>query len=230
MPKILIVDDEKMIRNVVKEYAEFEGYETAEAENGMDAVEMCRNEDFDIIVMDIMMPRLDGYSAVKEIHKTKQIPVIMLSARGEEYDKLFGFEIGVDDYVVKPFSPKELLARIKAVLKRGAAAEENSRIEKITFEGLEINVTGREVTIDGKTAQLTPKEYDLLFYLVRNKGIALSREKLLEEVWGYDFYGDDRTVDTHIKMLRSSLGEYRKFIVTLRGMGYKFDGGAAAQA
>ena len=224
MPKILIVDDEKMIRNVVKEYAEFEGYGTAEAENGMEAVEICRREDFDIIVMDIMMPRLDGYSAVKEIRKTKQIPVIMLSARGEEYDKLFGFEIGVDDYVVKPFSPKELLARIKAVLKRGGAAEEN-KIEKLRFEGLEINVVGREVTIDGVPAQLTPKEYDLLFYLVRNKGIALSREKLLEEVWGYDYYGDDRTVDTHIKMLRSSLGEYRKFIVTLRGMGYKFDGG-----
>ena len=204
MPRILIVDDEKMIRNVVKEYAEFEGYETAEAENGMEAVELCRKEDFDIIIMDIMMPRLDGYSAVKEIRKTKQIPVIMLSARGEEYDKLFGFEIGVDDYVVKPFSPKELLARIKAVLKRGGTAEE-TKIEKIRFEGLEINITGREVTIDGKTAQLTPKEYDLLFYLVRNKGIALSREKLLEEVWGYDFYGDDRTVDTHIKMLRSSL-------------------------
>ncbi len=222
MPRILIVDDEKMIRNVVKEYAEFEGYETAEAENGMEAVELCRKEDFDIIIMDIMMPRLDGYSAVKEIRKTKQIPVIMLSARGEEYDKLFGFEIGVDDYVVKPFSPKELLARIKAVLKRGGTAEE-TKIEKIRFEGLEINITGREVTIDGKTAQLTPKEYDLLFYLVRNKGIALSREKLLEEVWGYDFYGDDRTVDTHIKMLRSSLGDYRKFIVTLRGMGYKFE-------
>ncbi len=225
MPKILIVDDEKMIRNVVKEYAEFEGYETAEAGDGMEAVEMCRREDFDIIVMDIMMPRLDGYSAVKEIRKTKQIPVIMLSARGEEYDKLFGFEIGVDDYVVKPFSPKELLARIKAVLKRGSSAggDGDAKLEKIKFEGLEINVAGREVTIDGKPAQLTPKEYDLLFYLVRNKGIALSREKLLEEVWGYDFYGDDRTVDTHIKMLRSSLGEYRKFIVTLRGMGYKFN-------
>lgn len=222
MTKILIVDDEKMIRNVVKEYAEFEGYETAEAENGMEAVELCRKEDFDIIIMDIMMPRLDGYSAVKEIRKTKQIPVIMLSARGEEYDKLFGFEIGVDDYVVKPFSPKELLARIKAVLKRGGTSEE-TKIEKIRFEGLEINITGREVTIDGQIAQLTPKEYDLLFYLVRNKGIALSREKLLEEVWGYDFYGDDRTVDTHIKMLRSSLGDYRKFIVTLRGMGYKFE-------
>ncbi len=221
MPRILIVDDEKMIRNVVKEYAEFEGYETKEAEDGMEAVEICRKEDFDIIVMDIMMPRLDGYSAIKEIHKTKPIPVIMLSARGEEYDKLFGFEIGIDDYVVKPFSPKELLARIKAVLKRSAAKEQHMDI--IRYEGLEINVTGREVSIDGKPVSLTPKEYDLLFYLVKNKGIALSREKLLEEVWGYDFYGDDRTVDTHIKMLRNSLGEYRKFIKTLRGMGYKFE-------
>ncbi|MBQ8567850.1 MAG: response regulator transcription factor, partial [Oscillospiraceae bacterium] len=202
-------------------YAEFEGYETAEAEDGMEAVEMCRKEDFDMIVMDIMMPRLDGYSAIKEIRKTKQIPVIMLSARGEEYDKLFGFEIGIDDYVVKPFSPKELLARIKAVLKRSSAPEQQMDI--IKYEGLEINVTGREVIVDGQAAALTPKEYDLLFYLVRNKGIALTREKLLEEVWGYDFYGDDRTVDTHIKMLRNSIGEYRKFIRTLRGMGYKFE-------
>lgn len=219
--RILIVDDEKNIRNVVREYAEFEGYETEEAEDGMQAVEKCRNEDFDCIVMDIMMPRLDGYSAVKEIRKTKQIPVIMLSARGEEYDKLFGFEIGVDDYVVKPFSPKELLARIRAVIKRSGAAA--TPADKLKFEGLEINMSGREVLVDGVPASLTPKEYDLLFYLVKNKGIALSREKLLEEVWGYDFYGDDRTVDTHIKMLRNSLGEYRKFIVTLRGMGYKFD-------
>ena len=221
MPRILIVDDEKMIRNVVKEYAEFEGYETKEAEDGMEAVEICRKEDFDIIVMDIMMPRLDGYSAIKEIHKTKPIPVIMLSARGEEYDKLFGFEIGVDDYVVKPFSPKELLARIKAVLKRSAAKEQQMDI--IRYEGLEINVTGREVSIDGKPVSLTPKEYDLLFYLVKNKGIALSREKLLEEVWGYDFYGDDRTVDTHIKMLRNHLGEYRDLIETVRGIGYRFN-------
>ena len=221
MARILIVDDEKMIRNVVREYAEFEGYETAEAEDGMEAVEMCRKEDFDMIVMDIMMPRLDGYSAIKEIRKTKQIPVIMLSARGEEYDKLFGFEIGIDDYVVKPFSPKELLARIKAVLKRSSAPEQQMDI--IKYEGLEINVTGREVIVDGQAAALTQKEYDMLFYLVRNKGIALTREKLLEEVWGYDFYGDDRTVDTHIKMLRNSIGEYRKFIRTLRGMGYKFE-------
>ncbi len=223
--KILIVDDEKNIRNVISEYAKFDGFETFEAENGMEAVEMCRSDDFDLIIMDIMMPRLDGYSAVREIRKTKQIPVIMLSARGEEYDKLFGFELGVDDYVTKPFSPKELLARIRAVMKRSTAPAADSGAGVLKFEGLEINMTGREVFVDSKPASLTPKEYDLLFYLVRNKGIALSREKLLEEVWGYDFYGDDRTVDTHIKMLRNSLGEYRKFIITLRGMGYKFDAG-----
>lgn len=223
--RILIVDDEKMIRNVVKEYAKFDGFETEEAEDGMEAVEICRREDFDLIIMDVMMPRLDGYSAVREIRKTKQIPVIMLSARGEEYDKLFGFELGIDDYVTKPFSPKELLARIRAVMKRSGGGEKEESNSVLTFEGLQINMAGREVTVDGVPAALTPKEYDLLFYLVRNKGIALSREKLLEEVWGYDFYGDDRTVDTHIKMLRNSLGEYRKFIITLRGMGYKFDAG-----
>ena len=223
--KVLIVDDEKNIRNVISEYAKFEGYETFEAEDGMQAVEMCRSDDYDLIIMDIMMPRLDGYSAVKEIRKTKQIPVIMLSARGEEYDKLFGFELGVDDYVTKPFSPKELLARMRAVIKRTSAAEEPDNRQTVKFEGLEIDMTGREVLVDGTPASLTPKEYDLLFYMVRNKGIALSREKLLEEVWGYDFYGDDRTVDTHIKMLRNSLGDYRKFIITLRGMGYKFDAG-----
>lgn len=223
--KILIVDDEKNIRNVISEYAKFDGFQTYEAEDGMKAVEMCRTEDFDLIIMDIMMPRLDGYSAVREIRKTKQIPVIMLSARGEEYDKLFGFELGVDDYVTKPFSPKELLARIRAVIKRSGSSEKAEKKEVLKFEGLEIDMTGREVIVDGKPAALTPKEYDLLFYLVRSQGIALSREKLLEEVWGYDFFGDDRTVDTHIKMLRNSLGEYRKFIITLRGMGYKFDAG-----
>ena len=225
MAKILIVDDEEMIRNVVREYAEFEGYETDEAEDGMQAVEKCRKNDYDLIVMDIMMPKLDGYSACKEIRKTKQIPVIMLSARGEEYDKLFGFELGIDDYVVKPFSPKELTARIRAVLNRSAGKKEQ-KTDVMKFEGLEINIPGREVIVDGTPANLTPKEYDLLFYLVKNKGLALSRDKLLEEVWGYDFYGDDRTVDTHIKMLRNSLGVYRKFIVTLRGMGYKFDASA----
>lgn len=185
--KILIVDDEKNIRNVIKEYAKFDGFETFEAEDGMQAVEMCRTQDFDLIIMDIMMPKLDGYSAVREIRKTKQIPVIMLSARGEEYDKLFGFELGVDDYVTKPFSPKELLARIRAVMKRSAAPAPAGDNNVLKFEGLEINMSGREVFVDGKPVSLTPKEYDLLFYLVRNKGIALSREKLLEEVWGYDF-------------------------------------------
>ena len=221
MAKILVVDDEIKIREIIKEYAEFEGYEVAQAEDGMQAVEMVKNQDFDIIIMDVMMPKLDGYSACKEIRKIKQIPVIMLSARGEEYDKLFGFEIGVDDYVVKPFSPKELMARIRAVLNRASASQRTEDV--IKYEGLEINFTAREVKIDGEKVSMTPKEYDLLFYLVKNMNVALSREKLLEEVWGFDFYGDDRTVDTHIKMLRNSLGKYRNLIVTLRGMGYKFE-------
>lgn len=222
MYRILVVDDEVNIRRVVREYAEFEGYEVAEAENGMEAVEMVKSGDFDLIVMDIMMPKLDGFSTCKEIKKYKSVPVIMLSARGEEYDKLFGFELGIDDYVVKPFSPKELMARIKAVLKRNSVSE-SPVPEKLEYEGLEIDIAGREVYVDGEKASMTPKEYDLLFYLVKNKNLALTRDKLLEEVWGYDFFGDDRTVDTHIKMLRNSLGQYRKFIVTLRGMGYKFE-------
>lgn len=222
MYKILVVDDEENIREVLKEYAEFEGHEVDEAEDGREAVEKAKNNDYDIIIMDIMMPRLDGYSACKEIRKIKSTPIMMLSARGEEYDKLFGFELGIDDYVVKPFSPKEVMARVNAILKRNSmASAQASEIEK--FEGLEINFTSRDVFIDGKKANLTPKEYDLLFFLVRNKNIALTRNKLLEEVWGYDFFGDDRTIDTHIKMLRNNLGNYRKFIVTLRGLGYKFE-------
>ncbi len=219
--KILVVDDEEMIRGVLREYIEFEGNEAVEAADGMEAVKKCREEDFDLILMDVMMPRLDGFSAVKEIKKMKDVPVIMLSARGEEYDKLFAFEIGVDDYVTKPFSPKEVMARINAVTKRKVAANEVSNVMK--FEGLEVDMAGRNVYVDGEKAELTPKEYELLFYLVRNKGIALTREKLLYDVWGFDFYGDDRTVDTHIKMLRGNLKEYRKFIVTLRGLGYKFE-------
>ena len=221
MYKILIVDDEPKIREVLAEYAEFEGYESDQAGDGMEAVAKCRQND--IIIMDIMMPKLDGFSAVKEIKKTKNIPVIMLSARGEEYDKLFGFEIGADDYVVKPFSPKEIMARINAVMKRRTKVDPTNSRETIKFEGLEIDMVGRNVYVDGQKAVLTPKEYELLFYMVKNSGIALSREKLLSDVWGYDFYGDDRTVDTHIKMLRSNLKEYRKFIITLRGMGYKFE-------
>lgn len=224
MYRILIADDEENIREVIKEYAEFEGHEVDEACDGMQAVEAAKAKDYDIIIMDVMMPRLDGYSAVKEIRKTKQTPVLMLSARGEEYDKLFGFEMGVDDYVVKPFSPKEVMARINAIVKRNSAANAPApAAETEKFEGLEINFTSRDVYIDGKKANLTPKEYDLLFFLVRNKNIALTRNKLLEDVWGYDFYGDDRTIDTHIKMLRNNLGPYRKFIVTLRGLGYKFE-------
>ena len=196
MKRMLIVDDEEMIREVLREYAEYEGYEASEAENGRDAVQMCRDNDYDIILMDIMMPKLDGYSAVKEIKKIKDIPVIMLSARGEEYDKLFGFEMGVDDYVVKPFSPKEIMARVNAVLKRHTKKQTENVVYK--FDGLEVDITGRNVYVDGQKVDLTPKEYELLFYLVKNRGVALSREKLLSDVWGFDFFGDDRTVDTHI--------------------------------
>ncbi len=220
--RVLIVDDEEMIRNALKEYAEFEGFEAFEATDGFEAVKKCRENDYDIILMDVMMPKLDGYSAVKEIKKFKDVPVIMLSARTEEYDKLYGFELGIDDYVTKPFSPKEVMARINAIVKRKSSPQVASR-ESEKFEGLEIDMKGRNVYIDGEKAILTPKEYELLFYLVRNKGIALTREKLLYDVWGFDFYGDDRTVDTHIKMLRSNLKQYRKFIVTLRGLGYKFE-------
>lgn len=222
MYKILIVDDEQKIREVIREYAEFNGYEVEEAENGMEAIGLCKLNDYDLIIMDIMMPKLDGFSACKEIRKIKEIPVIMLSARGEEYDKLFGFELGIDDYIVKPFSPKELMARIHVALSRRSTAIQNT-LEVLKFGGLEINIAARSVTVDGKKAELTPKEYDLLFYLVHNRNIALSRDKLLSDVWGYDFFGDDRTIDTHIKNLRNNLGNYREYIVTLRGVGYKFE-------
>lgn len=219
MAKLLIVDDEQDIREVIREYAEFEGHETDEADDGMKAVGMVRDNDYDLVIMDIMMPRLDGYSAIKEIRKFSSVPVIILSARVEEYDKLFGFEIGIDDYVTKPFSPKELMARISAVIKRYKPGKK----DVVVSDGLEIDMAGRNVYVDGKKVELTPKEYELLFYLVAHNGIATSRETLLSNVWGYDFYGDDRTVDTHIKMLRSSLGPYRDKIVTLRGMGYKIE-------
>jgi DNA-binding response OmpR family regulator len=222
MKKLLIVDDEEKIREVIKEYAEFEGYLAEEASDGMEAVKKVKDGDFDLVIMDIMMPRLDGFSAVKEIRKTKNIPVIMLSARTEEYDKLFGFELGADDYVVKPFSPKELMARVNAVLKRNDASV-SGVVDEVKFDGLTIDFAGRNVFVDGEKVVLTPKEYELLYYFVKNVGIALSRERLLKDVWGYDYYGDDRTVDTHVKMLRSSIKKYRKFIITLRGVGYKFE-------
>ena len=222
MKKILIVDDEEKIREVIREYAEFSGYVAEEAADGMTAIGMVKLNDYDLIIMDIMMPKLDGFSAVKEIQKIKSIPVIMLSARGEEYDKLFGFELGIDDYVVKPFSPKELMARVNAVLNRTDASARTAKpIQR--FEGLEVNMQARTISIDGRRVELTPKEYDLLFYMIQNKNIALSRDRLLSDIWGYDFFGDDRTIDTHVKNLRNSLGPYRKFIVTLRGVGYKFE-------
>ncbi len=225
MYKILIVDDEENIRLIIKKYALFEGYETDEACDGMEAVEKCRKNDYDIIIMDIMMPELDGFSACREIKKEKaDIPVIMLSARGEEYDRIHGFEIGVDDYVVKPFSPKELIMRVGAVLKRSGTRSEKESRDIYESDGIKVDFTGRIVYIDGKRVDMAPKEYELFFYMVKNKNIALSREKLITEVWGYDFYGDDRTLDTHIKILRKSLGDYSGRIVTLRGVGYRFEG------
>lgn len=220
--KILIVDDEEKIIEVLREYAEFEGYAVDCAFNGMEAVQKCLDNKYDIVIMDVMMPKLDGFSAVKEIRKTNEVPVIMLSARGEEYDKLFGFELGVDDYVVKPFSPKEVMARVGAVLKRRNATQHKSG-SLYKFEGLEINIEARTVYVDRVKAELTPKEYELLFYMVKNKGKALSRQTLLKDVWAFEFVGEDRTIDTHIKMLRGNLKQYRKFIITLRGHGYKFE-------
>ncbi len=220
---ILIVDDEEKIRFVIKEYANAQGYNVFEANDGIDAINVCSKNNIDLIVMDIMMPKLDGYSAIKEINNNKHIPVIMLSARAEEFDKLLGFELGIDDYVVKPFSPRELMARIKAVLNRYNVNKEEKEDKNIQFKDLVVDTLGRIVYIGKKRLELTPKEYELLVFLLKNKNIALSREKILNQVWKYDFYGDNRTVDTHIKMLRNSIEEYRKYIVTVRGMGYKFE-------
>ncbi len=224
MSRILVVDDEEKIRKIIKKYAIFEGHEITEAENGLEAIEMCKNENFDVIILDVMMPEIDGFSACKEIKKEKDIPIIMLSARGEEYDKIHGFELGIDDYVTKPFSPKELMMRINVVISRNSKEEQEKTREIYTVKGLEVDFTGRTVKVDGKRVEMTPKEYDLLFYMVRNRNIALTRNKLITDVWGYDYFGDDRTLDTHIKLLRNSLGEYRELIVTLRGVGYRFEG------
>ena len=222
MSKILVVDDEFRIREIIKKYANFEGHKVTEAVDGMSAIEICNKETFDIIIMDVMMPELDGFSACKEIRKHCNTPIIMLSARGEDYDKIHCFELGIDDYVVKPFSPKELMMRVNAVLKRSNGADTPSQ-DVFKYENLVVDFTARIVTVNGKRVDMTPKEYELFFYMVKNKGIALTREKLISEVWGYDFFGDDRTLDTHIKLLRKSLGEYSKCIVTLRGVGYRFD-------
>lgn len=226
MHKLLIVDDEEMIRKLIRKYAEFDGHEVTEACDGMDAVIKFRHNDFDLIVMDIMMPELDGFSACREIRKTSNVPIIMLSARGEEYDKINGFEIGIDDYVVKPFSPKELLLRINAILKRTAKdkiEEKKNEVVTLANGGLVADITARIVYVDGERVDMTPKEYDLFFYMLRNKNIALSRNKLLQDVWDYEYSGDYRTLDTHIKILRKSLGKYSDFIVTVRGTGYRFE-------
>lgn len=219
MIKVLIVDDEPKIRAVVKEYAKVTGYECDEASDGLEAIEMIRNKDYDVVVLDIMMPNLDGYTACKEIKEIKDVPIIMLSARTEEFDKLLGFKVGVDDYVTKPFSPKELMARIKVV----SARTQSVVHKRYNYEGLEVNVTSRTVSVDGQRVNLTPKEFDLLVFLIQHKDQALSRDLLLDKVWNYNYYGDYRTVDTHIKMLRQNLGAYRKFITTVRGTGYKFE-------
>lgn len=225
MYHILVVDDEEKIRTLIRKYAEFEGHQVTEAENGMEAVTLFREDPdrFQVVIMDVMMPELDGFSAVAEIRRLSSVPVLMLSARGEEYDKIHGFELGVDDYIVKPFSPKELMLRVHAVMNRVGAVKPAPIRRAVSFEGLSIDFDGRIVTVDGERAELSPKEYDLLVYLVENRNIALTREQLITNVWGYDFYGDDRTLDTHIKLLRKSLGPYSKFIVTLRGVGYRFE-------
>lgn len=222
MYKVLIVDDEQGIRDLVSKYCSLEGYTYGVASDGLEAIEKVRNEDYDIVCMDVMMPELDGFSAVREIRKFSNIPIIMLSARTETYDKIHGFEIGADDYIGKPFSPKELMLRINAVMSR---ANMQKSVSEVFDNGrLRVDFTARIVSVGGNAVDLSPKEYELLFFMVKNRGIALSREKLLNEVWGYDFYGDDRTLDTHIKLLRKSLGDCAEYIVTLRGMGYRFDG------
>ena len=219
---LLVVDDESRIRDLIRKYAVFEGYDVEEAADGMAAIDMCRTNQYDLIIMDVMMPELDGFSACREIRKISQVPVIMLSARGEEYDRIHGFELGVDDYVVKPFSPRELMMRVGAILKRSGTAAEPVK-DVVTIGGLTVDFTARMVTLNGEPLDLSPKEYDLLFYMVRNRGIALTRKKLISEVWGYDFFGDDRTLDTHIKLLRRRLGDMADHITTLRGVGYRFE-------
>ena len=222
MSRILVVDDEANIRELIKKYASFEGYEVFEAVDGMDAVEKVSNNDYDIIVMDVMMPELDGFSAVKEIRKIKNTPIIMLSARGEEYDRLHGFDLGIDDYVVKPFSPKELMMRIEAIMNRYRSAVVTNQ-NVFTFGDLKIDYDARIVTISNERIELTPKEYELLTYLIKNENIAVTRETLLTKIWGYDFFGDDRTLDTHLKSLRKKIGVYGQNIITLRGVGYRFE-------
>ena len=222
MPKILIVDDEEDIVELIKRYALANNYEVSSASDGINAVEICKENDFDCIIMDVMMKDMDGFTAVKKIKELKDIPVIMLSARGTEYDKMYGFEVGVDDYVTKPFSPNELMARIKVIINRHS----NSNFKKDGFiidESLKIDTLGHEVFVDNQKLELTNKEYELLLYLVKNKGIVLTREQIMDKVWNYDSFEGDRTVDWQIKLLRKKLGVYAEKINTIRGVGYKYE-------
>ena len=214
--RILVCDDEKLIRDLIKEYVENEGYKCDEASDGNMAIAMVEEKDYDLIVMDIMMPGMDGITAVREIKQIKDIPVLMLSARKEEEDKLQGFDSGIDDYVTKPFSPKELIARIKVILKR------NGNDDLIVCGNISIDNVSHNVKIDGNSVDLTSTQYDLLSLFITNKDVALSREKIIEKVFGYDYEADDRTIDAHIKLLRSKLGKYRNSIKTIRNVGYKF--------
>ena len=223
MYNILVCDDEEGIRTLISKYAKYEGHNVIMAENGADAVEKCRAQSVDIVIMDVMMPVMDGYRAAKEIRSFSQVPIIMLTAKGEEYDRIHGFEVGTDDYVVKPFSPKELMMRIEVIMRRVSGRQDNAHDVYIN-DGLQIDFTARRVTVDDVQAELAPKEYELLCYLVKNKGAAVSRERLMSDIWGYEFFGDDRTLDTHIKLLRRHIGRYSSLIVTLRGTGYRFEG------
>lgn len=220
MYRLLVVDDEEKIRLLIKKYAEYEGHTIVEAKNGIDAVELCAEQDFDLVILDVMMPELDGFSAAREIRKSSNVPIIMLSARGEEYDRIHGFEVGVDDYVMKPFSPKEIMMRVEAIMKRGNKQTASDIFE---YKGLVVNFTAMTVDVDGNRESFSPKEYELLCYLIKNKNIAMSRDNLITKIWGYDFYGDERTLDTHIKLIRKRLGDYSNLIVTVRGVGYRFE-------
>lgn len=220
MNTILIVDDEKDILEIISTYAKKEGYNIITAKNGNEAIEHFRINKVDLIILDIMMPDINGYEVAMKIKKTRKVPIIMLSARSEEEDKLKGFEVGVVDYVTKPFSPRELMARIKVNLLKQENADE---IDEYTFEGVKINRTAKKVLVDNTEMELTIKEYELLNFLTQNKNVMFSREQILDKVWGIDFFGTDRTVDTHIKSLRKKLGKYRNHIITLRGAGYRFE-------
>lgn len=227
MGNILVVDDDRKMRNLIKEYLLSEGYVCFEAENGKEAMDFFREREYKAVILDVMMPGIDGWTVLREIRRDSPVPVIMLTARGEEYDKLFGFELGADDYMVKPFSPRELMARLKVVIRRNSKAEEYEN--EFVFKGLQINFEGRSVHIDGESAKMTPKEFDLLEFLIRNRNRALTRQQILDGVWGVDYFGEDRTVDTHIKILRERLGDYKHIVETVWGVGYKLDTGEKRQ-